>query len=47
MNGLCRLCASGTMLRSLRQGNVPIDPRQRAMLESVAASWCSGATHTA
>jgi hypothetical protein len=35
--GLCRLCADGTTLRSLRQADVPIDSRQRAVLESVAA----------
>ncbi|WP_405562718.1 hypothetical protein OG418_00345 [Streptomyces phaeochromogenes] len=36
--GLCRLCAEGTTLRSLRQAEVPIDPRQRAVLETVAAA---------
>ncbi|MEE1928785.1 hypothetical protein V1J52_11370 [Streptomyces sp. TRM 70351] len=37
MIGLCRLCVNGTTLRSLRQADVPIDPRQRAVLESVSA----------
>lgn len=36
--GLCRLCAEGTTLRSLRQADVPIDPQQRAVLETVAAA---------
>lgn len=36
--GLCRLCAEGTTLRSLRQAAVPIDPRQRAVLEAVSAA---------
>lgn len=36
--GLCRLCAEGTTLRSLRQADVPIDPRQRAVLETVATA---------
>lgn len=35
--GLCRLCANGMMLRLLHQADVPIGPRQRAVLESVAA----------
>ncbi|MDW4912521.1 hypothetical protein [Streptomyces californicus] len=37
VTGLCRLCVNGTTLRSLRQADVPIDPRQRAVLESVSA----------
>ncbi|MGW2892314.1 hypothetical protein ACWDDN_44870 [Streptomyces griseoruber] len=36
--GLCRLCAEGSMLRSLRQADVPVDPQQRAVLETVAAA---------
>ncbi|MGW7171049.1 hypothetical protein ACWGH3_38440 [Streptomyces sp. NPDC054884] len=36
--GLCRLCAEGTMLRKLRQADVPIDAQQRAVLETVAAA---------
>ncbi|MFE4692064.1 hypothetical protein ACFRH6_18670 [Streptomyces sp. NPDC056749] len=36
--GLCRLCAEGTTLRSLRQADVPIDTRQRTVLETVAAA---------
>lgn len=36
--GLCRLCAEGTTLRSLRQADVPVDPQQRAVLETVAAT---------
>lgn len=36
--GLCRLCAGGSTLRSLRQADVPIDTRQRAVLETVAAA---------
>jgi hypothetical protein len=36
--GLCRLCAEGTMLRSLRQMDAPVDPQQRAVLETVAAA---------
>ncbi|MEW2266116.1 hypothetical protein ACGF5T_30550 [Streptomyces sp. NPDC047853] len=36
--GLCRLCAEGSTLRSLRQADVPIDTRQRAVLETVAAA---------
>ncbi|MFD3565468.1 hypothetical protein ACFWVU_38260 [Streptomyces sp. NPDC058686] len=36
--GLCRLCAEGTTLRSLRQADVPIDSRQRSVLETVAAA---------
>ncbi|WP_251019185.1 hypothetical protein [Streptomyces sp. ISL-11] len=36
--GLCRLCAKGTTLRSLRQADAPIDPQQRAILETVAAA---------
>ncbi|WP_426570376.1 hypothetical protein [Streptomyces canus] len=36
--GLCRLCAEGTTLRSLRQADVPVDPQQRAVLETVAAA---------
>ncbi|CAC36705.1 hypothetical protein [Streptomyces coelicolor A3(2)] len=36
--GLCRLCAEGSTLRSLRQANVPIDTRQRTVLETVAAA---------
>lgn len=35
--GLCRLCVNGTTLRSLEQVDVPLDARQRAVLESVAA----------
>lgn len=38
MFGLCRLCAEGTTLRSLRQADVPIGPQQRAVLETVAAA---------
>ncbi|MFE5669233.1 hypothetical protein ACFQ7W_35610 [Streptomyces niveus] len=36
--GLCRLCAEGTTLRSLRQADVPLAPQQRAVLETVAAA---------
>ncbi|MGW8955784.1 hypothetical protein [Streptomyces sp. NPDC055709] len=36
--GLCRLCAEGSRLRSLRQADVPVDPEQRAVLETVAAA---------
>ncbi|MFI9029904.1 hypothetical protein [Streptomyces sp. NPDC053560] len=36
--GLCRLCAEGTTLRSLRQADVPISAQQRAVLETVAAA---------
>ncbi|MFE6912170.1 hypothetical protein [Streptomyces erythrochromogenes] len=36
--GLCRLCADGTTLRSLRQANVPVDPEQLVVLETVAAA---------
>ncbi|MGJ5763073.1 hypothetical protein [Streptomyces galbus] len=36
--GLCRLCAEGSTLRSLRQADVPVDPQQRAVLETVAAA---------
>ncbi|WP_234336365.1 hypothetical protein [Streptomyces sp. NRRL S-920] len=36
--GLCRLCAEGATLRSLRQANVPVDPQQRAVLETVAVA---------
>jgi len=36
--GLCRLCAEGSTLRSLRQADVPVDPQQRAVLEAVAAA---------
>lgn len=36
--GLCRLCVEGTTLRSLRQADVPVDPQQRAVLETVAAA---------
>lgn len=36
--GLCRLCAEGTTLRSLRQLDVPVDPQQRVVLETVAAA---------
>ncbi|MFF2721354.1 hypothetical protein [Streptomyces sp. NPDC058011] len=36
--GLCRLCAEGTTLRSLHQADVPVDPQQRAVLETVAAA---------
>ncbi|MFE9629053.1 hypothetical protein [Streptomyces sp. NPDC006527] len=36
--GLCRLCAEGTTLRSLRQADVPIDPQQRVVLKTVAAA---------
>ncbi|MGJ5899235.1 hypothetical protein ACSCBZ_45960 [Streptomyces niveiscabiei] len=38
MIGLCRLCVEGTTLRSLRQADVPVDPQQRAVLETVAAA---------
>jgi hypothetical protein len=38
MFGLCRLCADGPTLRSLRQADVPIDRQQRAVLEAVAAA---------
>ncbi|MGW1291043.1 hypothetical protein ACWD4N_47795 [Streptomyces sp. NPDC002586] len=33
--GLCRLCVEGT---TLRQADVPIDPQQIAVLETVAAA---------
>ncbi|MEU3774203.1 hypothetical protein AB0F11_13535 [Streptomyces sp. NPDC032472] len=37
--GLCRLCADGTTLRSLRQSDgVPVDPEQLVVLETVAAA---------
>ncbi|MDJ0466029.1 hypothetical protein [Streptomyces sp. H27-C3] len=36
--GLCRLCAEGTTLRSVREADAPIDPQQRAVLETVAAA---------
>jgi hypothetical protein len=36
--GLCRLCAEGTTLRSLRQADVPVEPQQRAVLQTVAAA---------
>ncbi|MFB8039063.1 hypothetical protein ACFC5Z_40460 [Streptomyces sp. NPDC056004] len=36
--GLCRLCAEGTTLRLLRQADVPIDPQQHAVLESLATA---------
>ncbi|MFI8178831.1 hypothetical protein ACIF6H_36985 [Streptomyces microflavus] len=36
--GLCRLCAEGSTLRSLRQADVPVDPQQRTVLETVAAA---------
>ncbi|MBB5109147.1 hypothetical protein [Streptomyces spectabilis] len=36
--GLCKLCAEGTTLRSLRQTDVPVDPQQHAVLETVAAA---------
>ncbi|MFJ2900751.1 hypothetical protein ACIO87_38630 [Streptomyces sp. NPDC087218] len=36
--GLCRLCADGSTLRSLRQADVPVDPQQRVVLETVAAA---------
>ncbi|MFJ1804186.1 hypothetical protein [Streptomyces sp. NPDC088180] len=36
--GLCRLCAEGTTLRSLREADVPLAPQQRAVLETVAAA---------
>ncbi|MDJ0385199.1 hypothetical protein [Streptomyces sp. G-G2] len=36
--GLCRLCAEGTTLRSLRQADVPVDAQQLAVLETVAAA---------
>ncbi|MGW0538378.1 hypothetical protein [Streptomyces sp. NPDC003032] len=36
--GLCRLCAEGTTLRSLRQTDVRVHPRQLAVLETVAAA---------
>lgn len=35
--GLCRLCADGSTLRSLRQADVPVDPEQLVVLETVAA----------
>ncbi|MEU8679571.1 hypothetical protein [Streptomyces sp. NPDC048560] len=35
---LCRLCADGRTLRSLRHADTPVDPEQRAVLESVAAA---------
>ena len=38
MIGLCRLCADDGTLRSLRQADVPVDPQQRAVLETVAAA---------
>ncbi|MFF3159960.1 hypothetical protein [Streptomyces sp. NPDC057910] len=38
VTGLCKLCAEGTTLRSLRQAHVPVDPQQRAVLETVAAA---------
>ncbi|MFD3761453.1 hypothetical protein [Streptomyces sp. NPDC058622] len=37
--GLCRLCADGSTLRSLRQADgVPVDPEQLVALETVAAA---------
>ncbi|MFD5892368.1 hypothetical protein ACFWHQ_41450, partial [Streptomyces sp. NPDC060334] len=37
--GLCRLCADGSTLRSLRQADgVPVDPEQLLVLETVAAA---------
>jgi len=36
--GLCRLYAEGSTLRSLRQADVPIGTRQRAVLETAAAN---------
>lgn len=36
--GLCMLCAEGTTLRPLRKAENPVDPRQRAVLETVAAA---------
>ncbi len=36
--GLCRPCASGATLRSLRQDDVPVSPQQRTVLETVAAA---------
>ncbi|WP_406368322.1 hypothetical protein [Streptomyces sp. NBC_01546] len=36
--GLCRLCAGCSTLRSLRQADVPVDPQQRAALETAAAA---------
>lgn len=36
--GLCRLWAEGTTLRSLRQIDAPVDPQQRAVLETVATA---------
>ncbi|MGW6602395.1 hypothetical protein [Streptomyces sp. NPDC055036] len=36
--GLCRLCAEGTTLRSLRETDVPVDAQQRAVLATVAAA---------
>ncbi|MEH0467173.1 hypothetical protein [Streptomyces acidiscabies] len=36
--GLCRLCAEGTTLRSLRGIDVPVDAQQLAVLETVAAA---------
>ncbi|MFE4206655.1 hypothetical protein ACFRSX_29680 [Streptomyces goshikiensis] len=37
--GLCRLCADGSTLRSLRQADgVPVDPEQLVVLETVAAA---------
>ncbi|MEJ8654835.1 hypothetical protein WKI65_44055 [Streptomyces sp. MS1.AVA.3] len=36
--GLCRLCANGTTLHSLRQADVPLPAQQRAVLDTVAAA---------
>ncbi|MGW2479433.1 hypothetical protein ACWCWQ_06270 [Streptomyces sp. NPDC001571] len=37
--GLCRLCADGSTLRSLRQADgVPVDPEQLVVLETVTAA---------
>lgn len=36
--GLCRLCADGSTLRSLRQSGAPVPPQQLAILETVAAA---------
>ncbi|MEU4356296.1 hypothetical protein [Streptomyces virginiae] len=38
LTGLCRLCADGTTLRSLRQADVPVDPEQLVVLETVTAA---------
>ncbi|MFD3549181.1 hypothetical protein ACFWUW_26860 [Streptomyces sp. NPDC058655] len=34
--GLCRLCADGSTLRSLRQTDIPVDPEQRDVAAAMA-----------